>query len=431
MSDVVFQGQVVGHVDALGVFWRRVKANQVLRRPPAIALHREVLAQLDAVGCRSVAFEMPDGTLLTGPVSLYRDRPVLVNRGWGEQVGVLLADLLPVAPPSDGDPGGDDATAGADEGPVTGACPKVQNRAQGTDRPEPGGSLLRVWSDGQAVQVTRPGAWSVPAGRQCTATRADGQRCQGRAVKDGTLCPVHLGGGRGKVTVMSDRSRLHLMHTLATIRRDRDALLVTVTWPTWAAPDRVTWHKEWDRLRARLARQFPTAGGIWRREFTKAGVVHLHLLLYGVAYGSLRSWLPAEWADCVDAPDRELREKVGSSVEEAQHWRAAQEYIAKYCSKRNQTTAQPYGRWWGVFGRENIPWAEEVTAEIDDRVAQRMQRTGRKWIDAQRRKRGIHVRRLGSPYGMTLLTADPVVWARLAALYGAQEDQEREARLPW
>lgn len=100
MALVYFEGRPVGRVDEDGVFWRRVQWAQVLRRPHAIALHREVLTQLEAAGCKAVAFEMPDGSLLTGPLSLYKARGIAVNRGHGDQVAVLLDDLLRLSPPS-------------------------------------------------------------------------------------------------------------------------------------------------------------------------------------------------------------------------------------------------------------------------------------------------------------------------------------------
>jgi len=100
MAMVQFEGRPVGRVDAEGVFWRRVRSNQVLRQPPAIALHREVLNELDALGCKAVAFEMPDGALLTAPLSVFTGRGFVVDRGYGEQVGVLLVDFLRLSPPS-------------------------------------------------------------------------------------------------------------------------------------------------------------------------------------------------------------------------------------------------------------------------------------------------------------------------------------------
>lgn len=92
---VRFRGQVIGHVGPDGVFVRRVQARHVLRQPPAIALHREVLVELDKLSADVVAFIMDDGSTLTGPLSLYHGpRAIDIDRaGYGPQRAVLVADF--------------------------------------------------------------------------------------------------------------------------------------------------------------------------------------------------------------------------------------------------------------------------------------------------------------------------------------------------
>lgn len=92
---VRFRGQIVGHVDRDGVFVRRVHDRHVLRVPPSIALHVGVLAELARFGAIAVEFTMDDGSILTGPVSLYHgERSIAIDRaGYGQQRAVLLADF--------------------------------------------------------------------------------------------------------------------------------------------------------------------------------------------------------------------------------------------------------------------------------------------------------------------------------------------------
>mgnify|MGYP003374142161 CR=1 FL=1 len=92
---VRFRGQIVGHVDPDGVFVRRVHGRHVLRYPPAIALHIDVLAELVRLGVVAVAFTLDDGTALIGPLSLYTGpRAIDVDRaGYGPQRAVLVADF--------------------------------------------------------------------------------------------------------------------------------------------------------------------------------------------------------------------------------------------------------------------------------------------------------------------------------------------------
>ena len=92
---VRFRGQIVGHVDRDGLFVRRVHDRHVLRVPPSIALHIDVVAELVRLGAVAVAFAMDDGSILTGPVELYTgERAIDVDRGgYGPQRAVLLTDF--------------------------------------------------------------------------------------------------------------------------------------------------------------------------------------------------------------------------------------------------------------------------------------------------------------------------------------------------
>lgn len=92
---VRFRGQIVGHVDHDGVFVRRVHGRHVLRYPPSIALHVDVVAELVRLGAVAVAFTLDDGAVLTGPLELYTgERAIDVDRGgYGPQRAVLLTDF--------------------------------------------------------------------------------------------------------------------------------------------------------------------------------------------------------------------------------------------------------------------------------------------------------------------------------------------------
>lgn len=95
---VRFRGHIVGHVDRDGVFVRRVHGRHVLRNPPSIALHVDVLATLATMSVVGVAFTLDDGSVLVGPLSLYTgERGIDVDRGgYGPQRAVLLTDFFGV-----------------------------------------------------------------------------------------------------------------------------------------------------------------------------------------------------------------------------------------------------------------------------------------------------------------------------------------------
>lgn len=87
---------IVGTIDPSGTFWRRIRDRHILREPPAIALHTELLDALAVAGVQAVAFELDDGVLLTAPLCIYAERGIAINRGHGAQAAVLLADFLKV-----------------------------------------------------------------------------------------------------------------------------------------------------------------------------------------------------------------------------------------------------------------------------------------------------------------------------------------------
>jgi hypothetical protein len=202
---------------------------------------------------------------------------------------------------------------------------------------------------------------------------------------------------RARIGHLSKGSRARLMQKLATIDAAAPGLLVTLTWPTWAAPDREQWHKAWDRWRMRLLRAWPEAAGLWRREYTKAGVVHLHLLMFNVAIDraiirSLQDWTAKSWADVVDAPEYDKRLGAGSSVEVIRSARAVQRYAAKYVAKTadGDGTERPMGRWWGTFGGSTaIPYTLPDDYQLTEAEGHAIRRIMERWLQAKRRHRAM------------------------------------------
>jgi len=177
----------------------------------------------------------------------------------------------------------------------------------------------------------------------------------------------------------------------------------------------------WDRFRMRLLRRFPGASGFYKRELTKAGVVHLHLLVYGVSRRDLRAFVPAAWADSVRAPGRDVRLAAGTQVSQVHKADGARRYASKYVSKAilDDVGDDPSGPWWGTFNGPSIPRVQPVAFAVPDDVAVRLIRAGRRLINAQRRRRGYRPLRWHK-FGRLTMLGNPDAWARLAALYGAR-----------
>ncbi len=315
--------------------------------------------------------------------------------------------------------------------PSTSAPPArlwVQNRTE----PPPtiavlGSPCLQVWDKASTVRVSLGTAsWAIgradPDARLLEAPTAS---LEGATVL-GTVTDAPT-PTRSPITALSPGSRSRLMQKLGTIDADAPTLFVTLTWPTWAAPDREQWHRPWDRWRMRLSRHWPEAAGIWRREYTKRGVVHLHLLVFNVPMTAgnvkaLRDWTAKAWADSVDAPEYDKRLRAGTSVEVPRSGRAVSRYIAKYAAKLadGDGTDRPMGRWWGTFGGETkIPYTLPLDVPLTDAEAVIIRRTMERWLQSKRRKREqVTGRRVkGRPprprHSRRIYTDNPALWLRL------------------
>ena len=310
------------------------------------------------------------------------------------------------------------------------ACPMAHNRTQHppTMPVLQGSPCLQVWGKASTVRVSLGHAsWAKGPPDRITALR-DAETPDVGTLDNAATESVKV--DRARIGHLSKGSRARLMQKLATIDAAAPGLLVTLTWPTWAAPDREQWHKAWDRWRMRLLRAWPEAAGLWRREYTKAGVVHLHLLMFNVAIDraiirSLQDWTAKAWADVVDAPEYDKRLGAGSSVEVIRSARAVQRYAAKYVAKTadGDGTERPMGRWWGTFGGSTaIPYTLPDDYQLTNAEGHAIRRTMERWLQAKRRHRAtVTGRRIkGRPprprASRRIFTDNPAQWLRVLAL---------------
>jgi len=65
-------------------------------------------------------------------------------------------------------------------------------------------------------------------------------------------------------------------------------------------------------------------------------------------------------------------------------------YVSGYASKSDQTKPGcSVGRYWGIVGRANIPWAKENVTELSSAQAKLVRRTARRYMQAMNRCRRI------------------------------------------
>jgi hypothetical protein len=164
---------------------------------------------------------------------------------------------------------------------------------------------------------------------------------------------------RGAVSGFSAGSRRRLMHLLGRVKRDHLPVFVTLTYPGDWPGDPKVWKKHLDAIGKRLARRYPKFAAVWKLEPQTRGAPHFHLMTWGCDYDDLRAWLPGSWYEVVGSgDDKHLR--AGTRCEFVRSWRGVRSYASKYMGKPVQVEDDSWGRpgrWWGVIGRKNMPFA--------------------------------------------------------------------------
>jgi hypothetical protein len=133
--------------------------------------------------------------------------------------------------------------------------------------------------------------------------------------------------------------------------------------------------------------------------------------------GNLRSvvqaktWVAITWEACVGSDDpRHLQ--AGTRVEAIRSRAGVMHYASKYIAKVDEeaTDRESIGRCWGVMGRQNIPWCENVEFELSEDQRRRLLRISRRYVAAQMRQRGKRFKLRPSVRGWSFFAASPESW---------------------
>lgn len=184
------------------------------------------------------------------------------------------------------------------------------------------------------------------------------------------IAGVAVGGGkRGEIGGFTAASRLRLFRTLA--RVDRSAGLpcfITLTYhERWPEDPREWKHQLKDLFLKQLIYELELRG-LWKLEPQKRLAPHDHLLAWGSDEATLQSIVPGLWNEIAGYGSRDhLRwheGKLGNRqcVEAVKSWEFVTRYASKYFGK--EVEWEHVGRFWGVFNRAAMPWAEEITVGV-------------------------------------------------------------------
>lgn len=180
--------------------------------------------------------------------------------------------------------------------------------------------------------------------------------------------PARRGGGkRGKVTGFSKASRWRLLKTLAVVRWGRSRM-ITLTYPSWVGVGVL--EKNQSHLRAFVERWYRHYGYrpsfIWKKEYTKADVIHFHLLQPQARWhDDFIAFVSRSWAEILATDRQGLVEKTATKVEFARTSRKAMSYVSKYIAKeQGDLPTYHRGRLWGWVGRDGFKLCEKYTNPI-------------------------------------------------------------------
>ena len=188
-------------------------------------------------------------------------------------------------------------------------------------------------------------------------------------------------GDEQRITGFSADSRRRLRRKMYAIRRDADGVFLTLTYhQTNPTCKEAKSHLDafWKRLTRWLDEEdVGRISCIWKMEPQRRGVPHFHLVVYGPQFIPARK-VSRLWHEVTGEPDHRHR-KAGVDVE-----RAVNEdgkltaYLGKYMAETydewpNEDTTYT-GRWWGVKGRDHVPWAPWDNAKVylDQNEAKRL-----------------------------------------------------------
>ena len=201
---------------------------------------------------------------------------------------------------------------------------------------------------------------------------------------------------RSDISGFSKKSRQRLRLSLAKVDQSKCGrpIFGTLTYPADFPLDQKTFKKHLKVFSQRFLRSFPAAGFHWKLEFQTRGAAHFHPIFWNLGnekafVGKFRIWVACNWFEVVGSGNPEHL-RAGTSADLINSQFGIMRYVSGYVSKSDQTKPGcRVGRYWGVVGRANIPWAKQNVIELSSAQAKLVRRTARRYMYAMNRVRRI------------------------------------------
>jgi hypothetical protein len=100
---------------------------------------------------------------------------------------------------------------------------------------------------------------------------------------------------------------------------------------------------------------------------------------------SLFDWVSLAWYHVVGSGNTD-HFLAGCRVEKIRTWGGVMTYCAKYMSKadsENFLSDVAFGRSWGIFNRQFMPWAKMVELDLDEDAGVRIRRIARRYLESR------------------------------------------------
>lgn len=199
---------------------------------------------------------------------------------------------------------------------------------------------------------------------------------------------------RSEISEFSEKSRQRLRLSLAKVDQSKCGrpIFGTLTYPAEFPLDQDTFKKHLKIFSQRFLRAFPAAGFHWKLEFQSRGAAHFHPIFWNLGnnkecLGKFRVWLAWNWFEVV-ASGNQKHLLAGTSADLINSQFGIMRYVSGYASKSDQTKPGcKVGRYWGIVGRANIPWAQQKVIELSAAQAKLVRRTARRYMQAMNRVR--------------------------------------------
>jgi hypothetical protein len=199
------------------------------------------------------------------------------------------------------------------------------------------------------------------------------------------------------------------------VRTAGPGIFGTLTYPeAFPLPDSEEIYKaHLDAFAKRFLRAFPRAGMHWKLEFqrcrackpdkgTAGGCIcgkhehapHFHPIFWNIPTDKewmwrFKLWVSQHWFEVVGSGDQKHL-NAGTRCEVIASKRGMLSYVGGYQSKDDQSLPGfEVGRYWGVYGRSNIPYAQAGVLELEEREGVIVRRIARGFMRSQNRQRRL------------------------------------------